>query len=215
MFNLNAYIRIVFSSLMLLPVIILGYFTVHVSEGSDCLATYLKNKPDLATKLIDWPDKGLLTIWFDGDFFIKHKQKIMALMNKYQIPGVLSLSNNKNCYAQGLSISQLIKLQEQGWEVSIKNTFASGQQAINDMPAPDRTKLVINDLSIRNNELTLTKHLKETSVRNGWMILYFHTNNDVPAEQLISMSQLDHILQMVRQSGIPVVLGEQVLMVSQ
>lgn len=214
-YNTEAYIRIVFSSLMLLPLIILIYFIIHFSETSDCLTVYFKNKPISAAKPIAWPDNGLLTIGFDSDFFIKNKKTIIELMNKYQFPGVVLISNEKSCHAQSLSMYQLIRLQNQGWEITKKNKLIEGQHAINDMPAPDIEKLEIYDMSHSKNSMSLTKSLQETSLRNGWIILYFHTNIDSQIEKPMSIAKLNHILHTVKRSHIPVVLQEQVLRVSQ
>ena len=216
MLNFNAYIRIVFSSMMLLPMIILGYFIVHFSERHDCLTLHFKHRPVLAAKPIAWPDNGLLTIWFDSDFFVKNKKKIMTLMNRYQFSGVISLFNGKTCRTQSLSLYQLVMLENQGWEISETNAFVDGEHAINDMPAPDRKKQAIYDLSHDGDEVSLTKYLKETRERNGWIILYFHTNNmDSSEKKPMSIAKLNHILQIVTHLGIPVVLQEQVLRVSQ
>ena len=215
MFNLEVYIRIVFSSLMLLPLIILGYFAVHFSESPDCLTLYFKNKPVSAAKPIAWPDNGLLTLWFDSDFFIKNKKTIMELMNKYQFSGVISLSNGKSCRAQSLSIYELIMLQKQAWEITETNPFVDGEHAINDMPAPNRKKQAIYDMANSKDDGTLIKFIKETKVRNGWIILYFHTNTGSQVEKPMRIAALRHILQTVRHTDMPVVLQEQVLTVSQ
>jgi hypothetical protein len=214
-FNLETYIRVIFSSLMLLPLIILGYFVAHLSDTSDCLTGYYKNKPVSGAKPIPWPDNGLLTIWFDSHFFIKNKRTIMELMDKYQFPGVISVSNEKSCHAQSLSMYQLIRLHNQGWEITKTNKPINGEHAINDMPAPDRKKQVIYDMSHSKKNVSLNEFLKETSLRNGWIILYFHTNMDSKIEEPMNISKLNHILQNVSSSQIPVVLQEQVLKVSQ
>lgn len=214
-FKLEASIRIVFSSLMLVPLILLIYFTLHFSQSPNCLALYFKNQPKAAAKLIAWPDNGLLTLWFDGDYFAKNKNKIMALMNKYHFPGVISLSDTKSCRAQSLSISELMMLHNQNWEITNTSPFVEGEHAINDMPAPNRRKQVIYDMSSNKEDATFTRFIKETSLRNGWMILYFHSNSTSQVKKTRRIDELNHILNIVKYSGVPVVLQEQVLTVSQ
>ena len=216
MLNIKIYIRIVFSSLMVLPIVILAYYIINFSGSSDCLSLYFKHKSVLVVKNIAWPDKGLLTLWFDSSFFVKNAKPILDLMNKYQFSGVISLSNGKSCASQHLSLNKLNMLQNQGWEITKADRFqdVSGERGINDMPAPDAKNLAIYDLSSGSNDVALKQFLKETKVRNGWIILYFHPILESQAEGEMSISKLDHILRLVRRSGIPVVLQEQVVKIS-
>ena len=215
MFKLKLYIRILFSSLMLLPLIILAYFIMHFSENPYSISLYFKNKPATTVKGIAWPDNGLLTLWFDSAFFAKNKKTIVALMNKYQFSGVISFSQGS--HARSLSKYQLIMLQNQGWEITQTNTLRDvmGEHEINDMPAPDPRGQVVYDMSSGGGNIRLINFLKETKVRNGWIILYFHTIVGSKVAKPLSSAKLNHILQMVKHSGIPVVLQEQVLKVSQ
>ena len=217
MLNLTIYIRIVFSSLMLLPLIILVYFTLHFSESPDSLSLYFKNKTASSVEDIAWPDNGLLTLWFDSEFFVKNSKTIVDLMNKYHFSGVISLSHSKSYRAQSLSVYQLIMLQNLGWEITEKNGRGDmdGEHKINDMPSPDKKNQVIYDMSIDADGAILTNFLNKTKRRNGWIILYFHTLGGSQIERPMSIAKLNHILRMVKHSGIPVVLQEQVLKVSQ
>ena len=217
MFNLKSYIRIVFFSLMSLPLIILIYFSINFSQHSSCISLYVKNKSSITIKNIAWPKKGLLTIWFDSAFFIKNSKTIMALMNKYQFSGVISLSKSNRCRPQSLSGNQLSMLQNRGWEITETNALhaVNGQHEINDMPAPMAENLAVYDMSSNRDDATLSTFLKKTNVRNGWIILYFHTNASSQPDKLISVAKLNHILRMIKRSGVPVVLQEQVLKVSQ
>lgn len=216
MLNIKIYIRIVFSSLMVLPIVILVYFVTSFSGSSDCISLYLKHKSASTFKNIAWPDKGLLTLWFDSSFFVKNAKPILDLMNKYQFSGVISLSNGKSCASQHLSLNKLNMLQNQGWEITRTDRlhYVSGEHGINDMPAPDKKNLMIYDLSSRSNDVALKQFLKETKVRNGWIILYFHPILESQAEGEMNISRLDHILRLVRRSDIPVVLQEQVVKIS-
>ena len=217
MLKLNLTIRIVFSSLMLLPLIVLGYFIAHTLERPDCISLYLKNKPSVSVKDISWPNHGLLTLWFDGAFFNENSDEIVKLMNQYQITGVISLEKNKSCRVQSLSIHQLILLQSQGWEIT-ETTILDNKKSehkINDMPASDINQRGIYDMSSGTDDSKLKRILKQTKVRNGWIILYFHRRGGDHRENAMSINQLKHILNIVRASDIPIVLQEQVLKVSQ
>ena len=217
MLKLNLTIRIVFSSLMLLPLIVLGYFIAHTLERPDCISLYLKNKPSVSVKDISWPNHGLLTLWFDGAFFNENSDEIVKLMNQYQITGVISLEKNKSCRVQSLSIHQLILLQSQGWEIT-ETTILDNKKSehkINDMPASDINQRGIYDMSSGTDDSKLKRILKQTKVRNGWIILYCHRRGGDHRENAMSINQLKHILNIVRASDIPIVLQEQVLKVSQ
>lgn len=217
MLNIKIYIRIVFSSLMLLPLIILAYFTLRFSESPDSLSLYFKNKTASSVKDIAWPDNGLLTLWFDSDFFVNNSKIIVDLMNKYHFSGVISISHSNRYRAQSLSVHQLIMLQNQGWEIAKKNGhgWLDGEHKINDMPSPDKRSQVIYDMSINGDGAILTNVLNKTKKRNGWIILYFHTLGGSQIERPMSIAKLNYILRTVKHSGIPVVLQEQVLKVSQ
>lgn len=215
--NVSVAIRVIFSSLMLVPLIVLVYFIVHALERPDCISLYLKNKPSVSVKEISWPERGLLTVWFDSTFFNENSAEIVNLMNQYQFTGVISLENDKSCRIQSLSIHQLIQLQNQGWEISEKKILNAqqGEHKINDMPSPDINQLVIYDMSSDTDDSKLQQTLKETKVRNGWIILYFHGAFGSDFEKPMSIVHLKHILKIVKATGIPVVLEEQVLRVSQ
>ncbi len=217
MLKVNLTIRIVFSSLLLLPLIVLGYFIVHALERPDCISLYLKNKTSVAVKDISWPRRGLLTVWFDSTFFNENSDAIVKLMHHYQFTGVISLEKYKSCRIQSLSIHQLILLQNQGWEITETKMMDAqhGEHKINDMPAPDMNQQVIYDMSSGADDLKLKQILKETKVRNGWIILYFHGPLEAQVQNPASIAHLNHILKTVKATGIPVVLEEQVVRVSQ
>ena len=206
MFNLKSYIRIVFFSLMSLPLIIFFYFIINFSQQPN----------DMTFKNIAWPDKGLITLWFDDIFFIQNKKYIMDLMNKYHFSGVISLSNNKPWHSRSLSRYQLIMLQNSGWEITNTNLLphVSGQHKINEMPTSRGQHLAVYDMSSGGDNIALATFLKKTNVRNGWIVLYFHKNMSSPEKKPISTAKLNRILQIVKQSEIPVVIQEQVLRVS-
>jgi hypothetical protein len=162
---------------MVLPLIILVYFIIHYSEYPDCISLYFKNEPVSKVKRIAWPDNGLLTLWFDSTFFANNSDAILALMNKYQFSGVISLSKDKSCRAQSLTIHQLILLRKQGWEITETKIphEKAGEYAINDMPAQNLRHQVIYDIAEDGAEIMLPKYLQKTQQNNGWIILYFHT----------------------------------------
>ena len=90
-----------------------------------------------------------------------------------------------------------------------------GEHKINDMPAPDMNQQVIYDISSGTDDSKLKQILKETKVRNGWIILYFHGPLGAQVQNPASIAHLNHILKTVKATGIPVVLEEQVVRVSQ
>lgn len=229
---LEASIRIVFSSLMSVPLILFGYFMFHFYPNTDCFSDYLKHTNAAVAHPIAWPDNGLLTIAFDSHFFSKNRKAILALMHQYQFAGVLSLSKHQSCRAQALSMNELLKLEKQGWEITVlqkplhKNKMPDtlkqisfDDDNINDMPSPDVTKQKIYDMTFYNKALNYQKafinSLEKTKTRNGWMMLYFHTSKQAKIKNPITIAQLDQVLKVVKYSHIPVVLQEQVVRVSQ
>lgn len=224
MFNrlLEASIRIVFSSLMSVPLILFCYFMLHFSDNTDCYSDYLKHIPTAAvTPPIAWPDNGLLTIGFEHHFFVNHKKMIMQLMQSYHFSGVLALSHHQSCRAQALSIAELLQLQKQGWEITSmdKKPRFDDKDSINDMPSPDKTKQKIYDLSLHAHPLdyqqAFMQHLEATKIRNGWMMLYLHAQHHTRITKSITIAQLEPLLKMIKYSHIPVVLQAQVLKISQ
>lgn len=206
-FHFNTYIRLIFSSLMILPVIILIYFIVYFSKHPDCISLYLQRSSHLSPPIV-WPHQGLLTLWFDQRFFEKNNAILLPLMNKYQFSGMISLAEGKNC---PISISKLIALNNTGWEITNTTnvTVIKGQHEINDMPMLDSTKQVIFDASSPQNQALLANYLQRTKTSNGWIILYFDN------QTLLNKKIIIEILQMIKHSKIPVVLQSQVLRISQ
>lgn len=217
MFHFNAFIRIVFSSLMFLPLMILVYFIINFSSSfdSDCFSSYSKNKPNTPVMNIAWPDNGLVTLWFDGSFFGRNLENIVHSMNQYHVPGGIVLNNGRSCSAQFLSIKQLHAMNLQGWEIiesSAKKQYVG--QKINNMPVLDPKKMVFYDMSSNKGDALLSKAMNKTKKRNGWIILYFHSNESAQQKSTFNASQLGHTLRMIKRLGMPVVLKEQVLKVS-
>ncbi|HBI21597.1 MAG TPA: hypothetical protein DDY37_03265 [Legionella sp.] len=211
-FHIDTYVRVVFSSMMVLPVIILFYFIGHFSKTPHCMSLYLKNKPVSIIKPIAWPHHGLLTLWFDNAFFEENNKIIMPVMNQHHFSGMISLANDERC---PVSLSKLMMLHRDGWEITTSSALkvVSGQHEINDMPAADAEYHVIYDMSHPVNEALFGEFLTETKTRNGWIVLYFHTTGD--AQKSMSSAQWHRILQIIQHSKIPVVLQSQVLKVSQ
>jgi hypothetical protein len=216
MLNFNAYIRIVFSSLMILPIIILIFFIINFAKSQDCINSYLTYKHPSTVKKIIWPDRGLITFWFDSNFLVNQSKEILEQMNRYKYSGVISLPKGKSCYSLSLSIPQLDKLNIQEWEVTGTKIETKGDEKgkINEMPVLEPQKIVVYDISNLSNQANLSTFLRETAERNGWIILYFHPVENSPITRTISLSKLKHIFKIVKRSHMPVVLREQVLEVS-
>ena len=211
-FHIDTYVRVVFSSMMVLPVIILFYFLGHFSKSPDCMALYLRESGGEAIQPIAWPHHGLLTLWFDNDFFEAHHKIILPVMKEHHFAGMISFANDKRC---PLPIATLRMLQRDGWEITKSSVLnvVSGQHAINDMPAANAANHQIYDMSVPVSEAVFNLFLTETKRRNGWGLLYFHT--PVDAQQSMNGAQWRRILAIIQDSKIPVVLQSQVLNVSQ
>lgn len=212
MLNFRNFIRLVFSLLMLLPFVILVYFIINWPSSRDCLALYTKNRSVKTVAPIAWPQKGLITLWFEGALFYQNAQSILPLMDKYQFRGVISLESGKSCSAQFCSINQLIALRNHGWEITANHLQQKQQHKINDMPIIDPTKIVFYDVLDDSSHASISAILKETKKRNGWVVFYIHAQKTTLHP--INITQLNQVLRVIKYSNIPVVLQEQVLRVS-